>query len=392
MLVLSLFVWSGDLSLVSPAAGEATARTQNALAGEHRPVVVRSSAGARLPRAERRGLVFDSMGFQLVGADVTTASGARDRTDPDGAFALDLVEQRTSDLLVRADGLRPAWLRTSAVAPEPVIVCLEPAAPWDPVARPPIAAPMLRGEGEVVGPDGLPLKNAYVNVLGTDCWGRTDDIGRVEVPLTSMSSTFVVHAPATAASAGGFAVRSAPFAAPRRRGIVPLPRLVAEPAGSIRGVVHDASGSPVTGLPVELRGAAGTRRVTTGAGGAFVLEGLLPDEYVVEPYAYRGQVGVATGVTVDRAVVPCDLQLVSVPEASLLVVNEQGEVAAGYWVAASLNGVRRGVGQADVRGVVHLPMTQAAEFEVRTSDDYAACTVRRLDTSGAQAKLVIAQP
>ena len=395
VLVIGLFVWSGDLGVEARASAEVAASVATDArqgAADPAPVVVRRATGARLPRTARHGLVFDSMGFLLVGADVTTSAGDSRRTDPDGAFAVELVEQRASDLLVRADGRRSAWLRTSAVAPGPVVVCLEPAAPWDATPQPPAAAPMLRGEGEVVGPDGLPLRNAFVNVLGTDCWGRTDDIGRVEVPLTSRSSTFVVHAPSSDDSAGGFAVRSAPFVAPRPRGIVPMPRLVAEPAGSIRGVVRDASGAPVAGLPVEVRGAGGARRTTTGAGGAFVLEGLLAADYVVEPFAYRGQVGQETQVRVDRAVVPCDLQLTRVPEASLLVVNEQGEAASGIWVAASLHGLRRGVGQADARGVVNLPMTGEAEFEVRTADDYAACAVRSFDVSGPQAKLVIAQP
>ncbi|MGC6489075.1 MAG: hypothetical protein ACON4Z_15615, partial [Planctomycetota bacterium] len=262
VLVLGLFVWSGDLGVDARPRRSVAGGAANAPELVPGPVVVRPSAGARLPRAERRGFVFDSMGYSLAGADVTTPAGGEDRTDPDGAFALELVEHRASDLLIRAAGRRSTWLRTSAIAPEPVVVCLEPAAPWDVAPRPPVAAPMLRGEGEVVGPDGLPLKNAYVNVLGTDCWGRADDTGRVEVPLLAPSSTFVVHAPSNGASAGGLAVRSATFLAPRRRGIVPLPRLVAEPAGSIQGVVRDASGVPIAGLPVEVRGAGGARRVT----------------------------------------------------------------------------------------------------------------------------------
>ena len=106
--------------------------------------------------------------------------------------------------------------------------------------------------------------------------------------------------PATESSAGGFAVRSAPFVAPRDRGVVPLPRLVAAPAGSIRGVVRDASGQPAVGVPVEVRGAGEVRSVATGAGGAFAISGLLPDEYVVEPFAHRGEVGVAAEVRVQQ--------------------------------------------------------------------------------------------
>ena len=68
------------------------------------------------------------------------------------------------------------------------------------------------------------VQGAFVQVQGTDCWGRTDDIGRFELPMPSPSATFVVHAPSAADSAGGFALLSEPFVAPRARGIVPLPQ------------------------------------------------------------------------------------------------------------------------------------------------------------------------
>ncbi|MFN3243194.1 MAG: carboxypeptidase regulatory-like domain-containing protein [Planctomycetota bacterium] len=389
VLVLGVFAWRGDLGL---GGKPGSARASRSAARDEGPVVVRRHADTRLPRAERRGRVFDSMGFLLVGAEVVPADGNSQKTDADGAFSIDLVEQRTSDLLVRADGRRAEWLRTSAVGPDPLIVRLEPSAPWDATPQAPLAAPRLRGEGQVVGPDGEPLQNAFVNVLGTHCWGRTDDIGRFELPLPSRTATFVVHAPSAEDNAGGLAVRTEPFVAPRARGIVPLPRMVAEPAGSIRGTVRDPRGAPVAGLPVEVRGADGVRRVATGPGGVFVLGGLLPAEYEVEPFAYRGAVGAACKVRVDRKVVPCDVQLQGVEEARLRVIDDRGMVAAGVWVASSINGVRRGVGQADVGGRVSLPVAPATEFEVRTADSYTACTVQRFDASAEPATLVISQP
>lgn len=388
--IIGWFAWSGDLG-VSAHAAAGTAEVV-AVAQSEAPIVVRRDAETRLPRSQRRGLVYDSLGFLVGGAEVKPAGGDAQRTNPDGAFAVDLVEQRASDVLFTAEGRRPAWLRTSAVGPEPMIVCLEPAAPWDVAPPEPVAAPELRGEGEVVGPDGLPLKNAFVNVLGTECWGRTDEIGRVELPLPMTSLTFVVHAAATESHAGGYAARSGPFSAERDRGIVPLPQLVAQRAGSIRGTVRDIAGTPIAGLPVEVRGAGTTRRATTGAGGAFLLDGLLPDDYVVEPFAYRGQVGEATGVRVDRAVVPCDLQLVDAGQASLLVVDEQGVAAPGVWVTSSFNGVRRGVGQVGGDGRVRLPLSAKASFEVRTAGDFSACTVRSFEVDADQATLVISQP
>ena len=388
-LVIGWFAWSGDLGVAAHAAAKANGAVASTREG---PVIVRRNAETRLPRSERRGFVYDSLGFLVVGAEIKPADGEAMRTDPDGAFAVTLVEQRASDLLFTATGRRPAWLRTSAVAPDPMIVCLEPAAPWDVAPPQPTPAPALRGEGDVVGPDGMPLKNAFVNVLGTECWGRTDEVGRVELPLPMTSLTLVVHAPASTSYAGGYAARSAPFSSARDHGIVPLPRLEAQRAGSIRGTIRDMGGAPVAGLPVEVRSASTKRRVTTGAGGAFVLDGLLPDEYVVEPFAHRGQIGEPASIRVDRAVVSCDLQLVDAREVSLLVVDEQGAAAPGVWVTSSFNGVRRGVGQADGDGRVRLPLSASTSFEVRTAGDYAACAVQSFEREADQPTLVISQP
>ncbi len=389
-LIVGLFVWSGELGLEDVAASHKQHVPDPASAKG--PLVVKREAETLLPRSARYGRVYDSMGYLVVDAEVTPVGGVVQRTDPDGRFAIELVEQHTSDLLVEASGRRSEWLRTSAVAPEPMAVCLEPAAPWDIAPIQPQPAPLLRGEGEVRSPDGSPLQNAFVNVLGTGCWGRTDEAGRVELPLPHTRATFVVHAAANQDYAGGFAARSEPFVAPRSRGIVPLPRMVAQLAGSIRGTVRDASGAPISGLPVEVRGAGCRRQVTTGAGGAFVVEGLLPDDYVVEPFAYLGQVSEPVGLRVDRAVVLCDLLLAKTKATSLVVVDERGHAASGVWVATSYHGVRRDVVQADQGGRVLLPLAGAAQFEVRTAVDFAACSVRRLEINVEQPKLVITQP
>ena len=394
VLVLGLFAWRGDLSL-----GTAEEREQRiATRRNPEPVVVRRTEAPQLPRLQRSGRVFDSMGFLLVGAEVVPTAGASKKSGPDGAFTIDLLQHQTSDLLVRAEGRRREWLRTSAISPDPLVICMVPTAPWDAQPKPLDPVAMLRGEGEVKGVDGRPLAHAFVNVLGTDCWGLSDQTGRYELPLPATSGTFVVHYPGSKDGlgskdgVGGFAALSEPFVSPRVRGIVPLPTLVSEPAGSISGIVRNARGEVVAGLPVEVRGPGGRRRVETGAGGQFVLSGLMPADYQVEPYAFRGAVGEPVAVRVDRAVVTCDLHLTNVEEANLRVVDEKGALAVGVWVATSLHGLRRGVDQTGPDGFVNLPFGASSEFEVRLADSFASCIVRKFEADAQPATLVIAQP
>ena len=354
--------------------------------------MVRRQTAAKLPSAQRSGRVFDSMGFLLVGAEVVPAVGASQKTGADGTFAIDLLKHQTNDLLVRADGRRGEWLRTSAISPDPLVAFLVKSAPWDDQPTPPPAIAQLRGEGVVQGSDGHGLANAFVNVLGTDCWGISDETGRVELPLPSASATFVVHYPSSDTAVGGLAAVSAPFVSPRARGIVPLPALACEPAGSISGTVRNARGEAIAGLPVAVRGPGGRRLIETGAGGQFVMSGLVPAEYMVEPFPYRGAIGQAMSVQVDRAVVSCDLHLAKVEEVSLRVIDEQGAAAVGVWVATSLHGLRRDVDQTGVDGFVSLPINAASEFDVRMANSFASYIVREYDAEAQPPTLVIAQP
>jgi hypothetical protein len=383
--VLGLFVWRGDLSLAPPDQHVAARK-------QPKPVVVRRPEAPQLPRTQRSGRVFDSMGFLLVGAEVVPTEGATLKTDADGAFSVDLLRYQSSDLLVRADGQRHEWLRTSALSPDPLAIYMEPSAPWDASPKPLEPAAMLRGEGEVQGTDHRPLVNAFVNVLGTDCWGMTDETGRFELPLPSTTSTFVVHQPGGENGLGGFAALSSPFVSPRAQGIVPLPPLIGERAGSIRGAARTTNGDAIAGLTVEIRGPGGRRRVTTGAGGVFVLSGLVPANYTVEPFAYRGAVGEAVEVKVDREVVDCDLHLAKIEEANVRVVNENGALAVGVWVSSSLHGLRRGIDQAGSDGFVNLPVGASSKFEVRMADSFVNCLVCQYNADAEPATLVIAQP
>ena len=143
------------------------------------------------------------------------------------------------------------------------------------------------------GADGRPLANAFVNVLGTDCWGLTGEAGRVELPLPAPEVSFVVHRASRESEVGGLAAVSRPFVSPRAQGVVPLPDLVGEPGGSIRGIVRNEHGDPGSGLPGMVRGPGGVRYARTGAGGVFVLGGLIAADYTVEPFAHRGAVAEA---------------------------------------------------------------------------------------------------
>ncbi|MFT4841299.1 MAG: hypothetical protein ACI8UD_002205 [Planctomycetota bacterium] len=388
VLVLGLFAWRGDLSLGTPEQ-----REQRAVAlKQPEPVVVRRPVTPELPRTQRSGRVFDSMGFLLVGAEVVPTEGTSLKTDADGMFSVDLLRYQTSDLLVRAPGRRHEWLRTSALSPDPLTICMEPSAPWDTLPEPLEPVAKLRGEGAVQGVDRRPLANAFVNVLGTDCWGVTDETGRFELPLPSLTGRFVVHQLGGEGGLGGLASLSAPFVSPRASGIVPLPTLVGQPAGSIRGTVRTVGGAAIAGLPIEVRGPGGRRRVTTGAGGVFVLSGLVPADYTVEPFAYRGAVGEAVAVKVDRAMVECDLHLTKIEAANVRVVDENGAIAVGVWVSSSLHGLRRGIDQAGSDGFVNLPVGASSKFEVRMADSFASCLVRQYNADAEPATLVIAQP
>lgn len=413
VLVLGLFAWRGDLRLdgegaarsdveAAQAATDArNAQSDRAAAREGSPVVVRRNAErdrSRVPHGMRRGRVFDSMGFLVVGAEVVARDAVADqgpcRTDADGGFEVDLPTQSVCDVLVRADGKRPVWRRTTAVAPDPLIVGLEPAAPWDAMPQPPSPIAPLRGEGIVRDVDGKPLAGAFVNAVGTGCWARTDDIGRFELPLPSIHVNLraQAEAPGGSTAPGGWAAVAEPFVSPRERGIVPLPELVAERAGSIHGSVRSGGGQAAPGVPVVVRGPGVDRMVETGPSGVFALAGLPPAVYRVTAYAYRGAVSEPVEVRVDRAIVACDLQLQQLEEAPLQVVDEGGVAMSDSWVVASLHDLRRGVAQTNDDGFVNLPLAQGARFEVRTGDAFAACAVRRFDADADPMQLVVARP
>jgi hypothetical protein len=274
-------------------------------------------------------------------------------------------------------------------------VQLVPAAPWDVQPAAP-ASPQCVGEGLVRSTGGDPVAGAYVTAAGSGLWSRTDEIGRYRLPLCSNEVTLIVHGPA-ASEGAGVAARSDVIALPRTQGVVPLPELVAEPAGAIRGVVRDSRGAPVAGVPVQLRGEGIVRVAETGSGGRFGVSGLQAGRYTVRPFSFRGALGAPMSVVLDHHVVECDLHLHSSEERRLLILDERGAPVPHAYVAPILAGERTSVGCADADGWaavrVGVGVGEAAgawEFEVRAGADHAPAAVRSFDA--AAATLVVALP
>jgi hypothetical protein len=385
LVIVAVFVWRGELR-VTPANGAPPSTSRE-------PVVVRRAAKEpkAAPIVQRHGRVFDALGYLVVGAEVVPMERPSTRSDSDGAFTLEMTASSYVDVLVRADGQQPVWVRASEGSPDVLAVPLLPKAPWDRAPTPPPPLPTLRGEGVARNADGKPLANAFVTTLGNGAaWTRSDDIGRFTLPLAAVTTELLVHDPVIGPGRIGLFGRSAPFTSERQSGAVPLPDVVANPALGLHGIVRDARGEPVAGLPVEVRGEPLSRVIETGAGGAFRIGGLAPGRYDVRPFAFRGSLGVPHEVTlVDRAV-DIDLQLVAAQEVRVRVVDEQGAPVPGVFVASSVGGTRRGVARADAAGRAAVPVADSTEFEVRRPENFAPVEVRRYEPEPAT--LVVARP
>jgi hypothetical protein len=273
-------------------------------------------------------------------------------------------------------------------AGDPVVFALEPQAPWDPApAVAPVTAPSgFTGEGFVGDAAGKPVAGALVVVTETGACARTDDIGRYRIELpASGPATLLVHDPE-----GGNGLRAEPKEFTRRKGLEPLSPLTAVRGALIRGTVRDASGQPLAGVPLLLRGQGLQRSFLTGTDGVFRMAGLLAGSYQLLACAWRGAVADVHKVQVDAAVVDCDLRLEAVAPRHLRVVDEAGKAVPRAFVATTFHGGRRGVAQADQEGRVDLPGPQQAEagFEVCAAD-HRTLTVRRVLADGV---LVVAAP
>lgn len=383
-LVIGAFVWHGELRLANSTDAAERSRSSS-------PVVVRRErAPITTPMSMRKGRVFDACGYLLVGAEVVPMQLAAVRSDGDGAFQFATPVGSCVDVLVRSKGMLPRWLRSCEGDPDALVVQLLPAAPWDAEPEPLRERRDLRGEGVVRDAAGQPLAGAFVRAVGAGTWARADELGRFVLPLPPGAVTMLVHDAGEARHVGGHAMRSEPFLSPREQGSVPLPDLVATSAVMLRGTVRDARGVPADGVPVQLRGEGIERFLATGAGGAFRVAGLLPGRYQLQPLAFRGAIGVPADVTLDRAVTELDLRLEAADEVRVRVVNDAGAPLVGAYVASSIGGVRRGIAQADESGFAAVPVSRLAEFDVRTAEQLARCSVRRFEPEPPT--LVVALP
>lgn len=391
--VLLFFVLRGDLRVATGRGLPPESQQASAPANERQapqPVVVKSHAPLPPPKnVDLQGRVFDAMGFLLVGAEVPFTGAATGRTDADGSFRVTVAADSDAAIQVSAPGHCSEWLRLRPVSPDPLLVQLSPAAPWDREIVPPAAELDLdrpHGEGIVRDEAGLPLANAFVTQVGAgaagDCWARTDEFGRYALPLAipqvGSLITLLIHEP-DGLGGRGHAFRSEPIAMSRTTGTLPLPDAVAGPAAAIRGTVRDERGNPVAGVPIELRAGEFVRITETGGNGMFRVGGLLPANYTVRPFAWRGSFGAERAVAVGAPITDCELQLHGAEDRRLRVVDEAGQPVGLAYVASSIGGRRRSVERADAEGWATVRSTSDATFEVRAGDDFRQLPVRRFD-------------
>lgn len=396
VVVVAWFVVRGDLRVhwdgvpAAAAAGDSSP-TPTAPPQPSAPVVVRRS-GASQPKiaaASTRARVFDALGFLLAGASLENGDEVL-RTDAEGSCRIEFDRRPARDVLVRAGGAQPRWWRLHAVSPDTAAVQLAVAAPWDaPAAALPPAA-QRHGEGVVRGADGKALAGAYVASAGLGEWTRTDEFGRYRVALPAGPAELLVHASGAGAQLDGLALLAEPFRSERAEGLVPLPDLVATAGQALRGTVRDSRGEPLEGVPLVVRSRHLARVIETGVGGAFQLGGLLPGSYEIEPFACRGDVGVATTVTLDGPVQFVDLALQSASELRLVVVDEAGAPCRDLLVASVVGSLRRGIGPTDADGFVAVPVVAGhTTFEVRHVPELAPVRVREWQPDAA--RLVVAR-
>lgn len=382
--VLGTFVVRGDLRLDGAGRQPLASKTSS---------LATVKAKAPPPAPARRDVacrVLDTLGQPVVGAEARSGDVVV-RGDGDGAFALSLAAGEVRDVLVSAPGRAPTWLRVAEGAPDAHVAQLEPRAPWDGEAVPaaPSAPPLRRGEGVLRDAQGQPLADAFVAVAGAALWARTDAFGRFDVPLPAGDVTLIACAEGGDADPGACAVASLSAVA-LGAGRTPIDDLHAVAANVVRGVVRSASGAPAPGALVAVEAGGLRRVVAAGDGGAFRVGGLPAGPCRIAPLPWRGAVAPAQTIELAGRGVDVDLAFVAVEPARVRVVDEAGAPVPGAYVAATVDGLRRGVVRADGEGYAAVPWQADARFDVRLGAGHAPLPVRRFVPEPAQ--LVVGMP
>jgi hypothetical protein len=171
---------------------------------------------------------------------------------------------------------------------------------------------------------------------------------------------------------------------------MPAPDLHAVEAAAVRGIVRGASGAPAVGAFVAVEAGGVRRVVATGEGGAFRVGGLPAGPCRIAPFAWKGAVAAAQTVALGGRSIDLDVALAPVEPARVRVVDEAGAPVPGAYVAASVDGLRRGVVRADADGFAAVPWRADASFDVRHGAGHAQLPVRRFEPEPAQ--LVVGMP
>lgn len=381
---LGTFAVSGRLHFAAPTA---------ALGARALAVHARSEVGKR-SLVTVNGRVLDTFGGKLAGASVRSAHGEQATADASGSFQLALsvptrADAGVVDLEFSAPGMRTRWQRLALHAPDAAVVRLAPAAPWDqkPYTPEPALA-VLFGEGFVRTHDGKPGAHTFVTVGGSGVWARTDAIGRFRLPLPAGELELIAHQPGNG-DTQGLAVKLQHVRVDRDKGVVPLPDLITEPAARLSGRVLDQSGTPVVGVPVEVRGDGFSRIVDAGMSGGFSVAGLLPGHYEVRAIAFCGYIGTPTSAMVTESGGGCDVTVAAVGERRMRILDEAGQPVARAHVVASCAGERCAMAQADTEGWALVRAARdGMEWEVRLPECLQALPVQRREPEA----LVVAMP
>ena len=256
--------------------------------GPKTQVVVRGEDGERnpMPTARLAGRVIGPKGWPVNGAHVRLLEGDETiETDASGVFELGGAGDASRYLLhVSAPGLEARIV--AAHADEVTSVALRKHVPWEsraPVQTEP-SAPLLRGEGFLIGRDGSPLAGAVIACLENGARRIADQNGQFQIALPRERATLIAW------DTEGQAVREVIEVPEGEHGLMPLAPMELSLASSVRGYVKTAHGDPAPRASLLLRAGDGLeRRVVADDAGSFAFVGLIAGDYDLAVLPHRGE-------------------------------------------------------------------------------------------------------